>query len=275
MSDAPIPMLDALLADPSRAQALLGDGPARARTGFAVASFIAGLRCLGDDADATRALVAALVAPAQPFAWEGVGLAAAARGRARFDGLRRALVEHAHLLSVGAGWAAALRGEPIPVLREDPDPDPRLALARWSELDGHGFCLGLLRRRAGLAELGPEHAGGPVELALDQGLGRSLYFVHGGAPGPIIAAIEAAPTRRRGALWSGVGVASVFTDGLDEASRAQLRERGGRDLLLGERLAAWALASITGPAGDGEGPQIDPTLPPLLSLRGLRRRAWP
>jgi enediyne biosynthesis protein E3 len=254
-----IPLLDAMLADPRRAEAPLGAGPARARTGFAVASFIAGLRCFDLDPNTTRARVEALAPGAQLFAWEGVGLAAEARGE--IANALAAAPAFAPLLLVGAGWAAALRGVPITA--------PCIAhIDRWSVLDGHGFCLGLLDRRAALLEFARGKPGLAVEIAVDQGLGRSLYFVHGGTPTAIERAIAHAPAHRRAALWSGVGVASVITDGLAEPERAQLRALGGSDLQLGERLAGLLLARIGTQSHDSTASWIpDANEPPLALLR--------
>lgn len=254
-----IPLLDALLDDPRRAEAPLGDGPARPRTGFAVASFITGLRCFDPAPKTTRGNIEALEPGAQLFAWEGVGLAAEAH--AQLAVALAAAPSVAPLLLVGAGWADALRRRPITA--------PRSAhVDRWSVLDGHGFCLGLLDRRAGLSEFEPDPA---VELALDQGLGRGLYFIHGGTASAIARAITDAPARRQAALWSGVGIASVITDGLGESERTQLRVHGGPDLQLGERLATLLLARIAARSLDSAPAWADAVLdgsePPLAVLR--------
>ncbi|PRQ09222.1 DUF1702 family protein [Enhygromyxa salina] len=259
-----IPLLDAMLADPARAQAPLGDGPARARTGVAVASFIDGLRCFDAGPTAMIARVEALAPEAQLFAWEGVGLAAEARGQ--IDVALAAAPTFAPLLLVGAGWADALRGRKIGA--------PRCAhVDRWSVLDGQGFCLGLLDRRAALLEFAPEPT---VALAIDQGIGRSLYFVHGGTASAIERAIMDVPASRRGALWSGVGLASVITNGLNDTARADLRERGGADLQLGEHLAALLLARISTPPHEPPtgwaATVLDGSEPPIAVLRrGLDR----
>lgn len=242
------PIVTMMLANPRVAEASLGDGPARAQTGLALRGFIDGMRCFDGDVRRTRARVEALPDDRRRFAWEGVGLLAQAHA------LLPALLEHASvpeasLLLIGAGWTAALVDRAVPwsqplgdVSGNTSDSDVS-GNARWWKLDGYGFCVGLLHRFA--APPMPTHATDlAVELAIDQGIGRSLYFRHGGTAASITAAIEAESVHRRAGLWFGVGLASVVTDGLDEPSRALLRAQGGQALRYGETLAELLLAQL-------------------------------
>jgi hypothetical protein len=236
----PLPLIvRRLLADPRVAETSLGDGPARAQTGLAVRGFIDGMRSFETDARRTCARVRALPEGQQRFAWEGVGL------MAQVHDLLPPLLELAPaerpLLLIGAGWTAALVERAVPSSRNT------WANDRWWQLDGYGFCAGLMHR------LGPPRAVPPspklvgdlaIELAIDQGLGRSLYFRHGGTATSIAADIDAHSSRRGAGLWFGVGLASVVTDGLDEHSRALLRIHGGPALRHGETLAELLLARL-------------------------------
>ena len=226
-----LPALELVLADPDRALALLGEGPARAATIRAVRGFFSGVR----EYEAGRE-------PGSLFAWEGAGLAAARRGPEALAKLVGAHPHAAPLCFVGAGWLAAFAGQPLA------PPDPRwLELSpgdAWSLVDGWGFCVALLRRRvpdSNAASTDPR-----VHTCAQLGLGRGLYFSHGGAARGIARAIEGAPARDRSARWLGVGVASVITDGLDEAARARLRRYGGPALAAGELLAHSLLARLAG-----------------------------
>jgi hypothetical protein len=51
--------------------------------------------------------------------------------------------------------------------------------------------------------------------ALDQGLGRSLWFVAGGDVETIIAGLRCFPAARLGDLWSGIGLACAYAGGAD------------------------------------------------------------
>lgn len=265
-------VLRMLLARPDAAEAVLGDGPARARTGAAVEGFVAGLRCFARDPAQARARVEALPAAQRLFAWEGVGLVARLeRGLAPL--VERWPVE-APLLWIGAGWADAIEGAPPSSASE--------GWARWWIADGHAFCSALLEGRVRGATARAEGASAELELALDQGRGRGLYFLHGGRARAIAAAVAAAPEHQRPGLWFGVGLASVVTDGLDAASRAQLHDAGGDALVLGVDLAELLLAQTGVTPFDERLRRLErhcasASGPPLTALRAASALlgAWP
>lgn len=217
------PPIERFFAGAEQAFALLGEGPARARIDHAVHTFLAGARAWhegrSDDLDVLDA-----------FAWEGAGLAAALAGDPEAPLIARP--ERATLIFVGIGWARSLAGSPI----EPPTDDwqQRFGGSSWMLLDGHGFASELFRRRRG-SSCEPAT---PIADAFDQGRGRALYFIHGGRPSAIARSIAALERTRAHALWRGVGIASRFTDGLDEATRTSLRDAGGEALREGEALAA-------------------------------------
>ncbi len=220
--------LDRLFAGAERAFTLLGEGPARARTEQAVHAFLAGARAwaTGEHEQLDQL---------EPFAWEGAGLAAALLGDPEAPLIARP--DRAILIFVGIGWARTLAGGPIEAPSEDWQ--QRFGGPAWMQLDGQGFAAELFRRRL----TGREQPGTAIADTLDQGRGRALYFVHGGRPPAIARAIAALGRARAGSLWRGVGIASRFTDGLDEASRAALQAAGGEALREGEALARTLLGA--------------------------------
>ncbi|NNJ08528.1 DUF1702 family protein, partial [Streptomyces sp. PKU-MA01144] len=61
----------------------------------------------------------------------------------------------------------------------------------------------------------------------DQGVGRALWFIHGGHAGNVSAAVRAFAGDRQADLWSGVGLAATFAGGSTAADLAGLREEAG------------------------------------------------
>jgi len=117
---------------------------------------------------------------------------------------------HIYMLHVGAGWAYArlpwLRWRIEAVIRKF---DPVL---RWLVLDGYGFHQGYFHFKA------------PVDstvnrLSMDarhvfyQGLGRSLWFVHGCDFHRIAQTISGFPAIYQGDAWSGIGLACSYAGG--------------------------------------------------------------
>jgi len=61
----------------------------------------------------------------------------------------------------------------------------------------------------------------------DNGIGRALWFVHGGNPQSIQQNIDKFPVNRRAGIWSGVGLAATYAGGVDQSVIAELIERSG------------------------------------------------
>jgi hypothetical protein len=208
-------VLERLLGGSHQMLTLLGDGPARTRTEQAVRAFARGVACAREHTE-IESLASALTREPE-LAWEGVGLVTALDGR--FEQLLTAQRERATWLYIGLGFADALlgRGPVVP----DHDADAR----EHMRLDGHGFWLGL-RHGARLAEARHRPELESAAELFDQGVGRSLYFVHGGTADGIARAIAARGQPRATALWLGVGIAAHVTGGLGP------REPGELDALL-------------------------------------------
>lgn len=152
------------------------------------------------------------------FAYEGVGLAETLLGLLTecCDDPPRIPDGHGPFYAIGAGWAHARLGRPLPTR------------AAWGELmpmveDGFGFHEGLTRPFA--FRTGKFEARGP---GVDHGLGRSLWFHRGAAPVALTAAIEALPSSRQPALWLGVGRAATYCGGGSAETLSALFEGAGR-----------------------------------------------
>lgn len=165
------------------------------------------------------------------FAYEGAAMALALRdaivpGSARLaEFMAGAGKRHIFMLHVGAGWAYArlpwLRRRIEEVIRRF---DPVL---RWLVLDGYGFHQGYFHFKA------------PLRSALDrlsigarhvfyQGLGRSLWFVHGCDPQQISKTISSFPPLYQCDAWSGIGLACAYAGGAALPDQQELVTLAGR-----------------------------------------------
>jgi hypothetical protein len=131
----------------------------------------------------------------------------------------RELAAHPRLAAfaaVGLGWACEV-GRLSVRAYDDVASDP--ALVR----DGLGCARGLLRPRLTLLDAGEPTIEPALRQDFDRGVGRSLWFVGGGDPTFIAAAIARFPSSRRAALWRGVGFAATYVGGLAPAVGLALR----------------------------------------------------
>lgn len=190
------------------------------------------------------------------FAFEGAGMGLALQD-ALFPRLHRRSTRlqaflagpggcYRYLVVVGAGWTLARLPRRYGHALAGIDP-----LLKWLAFDGYGFHHGFFGwRRSVERHRVPRRLRGYARRAFDQGLGRSLWFVHGMNPARIAASIAAFPEARRGDLWSGVGLASAFAGGLPEEQLKELRRLAGTrvgDAAQGVAFAARARVE----SGDG------------------------
>ncbi|MFY1698638.1 DUF1702 family protein [Solwaraspora sp. WMMA2101] len=161
------------------------------------------------------------------FAYEGATMAltvrdvtGARRGRRTRDLLTGSGRPHLLLAYIGIGFAMARLPRPLwrKVL-----PDlaglPYHPTMSWLAVDGLGFDRAYFHTRRWVVEqrqpapypwLGrPDYFG----RAFDQGIGRALWFIHGGQPRAVAAAVEEFAPARRADLFSGVGLAATFAGG--------------------------------------------------------------
>jgi len=168
------------------------------------------------------------------FAYEGAGMGFAVR-----DGLplgptdltARFLAgegdKHVYMVYVGIGWAMAR----IPKFRW-PKADTMDPLLRWLVLDGYGFHQAYFKTKRYIDEQfvdprfswpGGEYSKTPAggtsyaNRALDQGIGRAMWFI-GGSDGALVAKmINKFPEHRREDLFAGTGLAATYAGGADES----------------------------------------------------------
>ncbi|MGW2248883.1 DUF1702 family protein [Kitasatospora sp. NPDC001660] len=184
------------------------------------------------------------------FAYEGAGM-----GFAMLDGLPlqgRGWVggflagrgaDHHYMVYVGIGWAMAR----LPRFRW-PDITGLDPLLRWLVLDGYGFhqayfrtdryVHGRFRERA--FPWPADDSPGYANRAIDQGVGRALWFVGGTDPDVVAGLIERFPEHRHSDLYGGAGLAAAYAGGVDEAELGAFRERAGVHRAMVAQGAAFA-----------------------------------
>ncbi len=249
-----LPLLRLLLRPPAkRASALIRAfaperGESRERLEAVVAAFLGGYRRAlagGDLGELARELEAQAPAGQRGFAFEGAGMGLrltdaftrpARRRCAAF--LRGPGAGHDYLIHVGIGWAQAkLPGDPQRGLR---DLEP---LLRPLAFDGLGFHQGFFRaQRYHVERSRPRLAPAPAR-AFDQGLGRSLWFVHGASPERAAEGLAGFAPERRADLWSGLGLACAYAGGADDAALRALREAAAEEACWFEQGVAFAAAA--------------------------------
>lgn len=169
------------------------------------------------------------------FAYEGAGMGAAmldgipGLGRGHVDRLLAGQgAAHQYMVYVGIGWAMGR----LPRFRWA-NVDALDPLLRWLVLDGYGFHQAYFRtdryvhaqyrdpRFPWPAHDHPAYTGN----AIDQGIGRALWFVCGTDADLVAATIEKFPESRRSDLYGGVGLAATYAGGCTEKELTALRER--------------------------------------------------
>ncbi|WP_235834768.1 DUF1702 family protein [Actinomadura logoneensis] len=176
------------------------------------------------------------------FAYEGATMACSvldAMGPRRGNRTRELLLgpgrPHIFLAYIGIGFAMArlprvLWRKVAPDLPADGGYYPEMS---WLAVDGYGFDLAYFRTRRWVDRQerpAPYPWEGDADYfprAVDQGIGRALWFVHGGNPGDVAAAVRAFAPGRHADLWSGVGLAATFAGATGAAGFDALRREAG------------------------------------------------
>lgn len=176
------------------------------------------------------------------FAYEGAGMGAAVYDslpghNGRLEGLLAGKGrDHDYMIYVGVGWAMARLPKFLwPDIRTT---DPML---RWLALDGYGFHQAYFKTDAYVRNPDVQHPfrwnGGHNHYtlnAIDQGIGRALWFVGGTDPDVVAGLIRAYPERRHSDLYAGAGLACAYAGGVSEDELARFVESAGEH--------RWALA---------------------------------
>jgi hypothetical protein len=191
------------------------------------------------------------------FAYEGATMAftvldamGPGRGTRTRDLLTGPGQPHIFLSYIGIGFAMARLPRPLwkkvlPELEES----SFYPTMTWLAVDGYGFDRAyfdtekVVDRQRLLAPYPWLGSPGYFPRAVDQGIGRALWFIHGAQVKDIAAAIGRFASSRHPDLWSGVGLAATFAGGAAPDALAWLREAaaGHADQLsLGAVFAATA-----------------------------------
>jgi enediyne biosynthesis protein E3 len=178
-----------------------------------------------------------VAAPFRGFAYEGAAMAFAVLDALPFGGSRRVETflagrgaDHVYMAYVGVGWAMAR----VPRFRWSKlyAPDP---LLQWLVLDGYGFHQAYFHTQRYVHQQFreprfPWPVGGPrwyADRAIDQGIGRAMWFVGGTDVDLVATMIDKFPARRRPDLYSGAGLAATYAGGADEAELRRFVQRAG------------------------------------------------
>jgi hypothetical protein len=134
------------------------------------------------------------------------------------------------MVYVGVGWAMARL--PRFLWRKMYAPDP---LLKWLALDGYGFHQAYFRTDQYVhgqyqESRFPWPAEGPAwyaNRAIDQGIGRAMWFVGGTDPDVVASLIDKFPESRRADLYAGAGLAASYACGAEEAELQRFAEHAG------------------------------------------------
>ncbi|RII06884.1 hypothetical protein DSC45_35140 [Streptomyces sp. YIM 130001] len=160
----------------------------------------------------------------QGFAYEGATMACVirdvmgpGRGTRTRDLLTGGGARHIFLNYIGIGFAMArlprlLWKKVLPELT-DAASYPQM---HWLAVDGYGFDKAYFHTPRfvddqRVPEAYPWQGDSAYFLrAVDQGIGRALWFIHGASAGNVVAAVRRFAVERQPDLWSGVGLAATF-----------------------------------------------------------------
>jgi len=158
------------------------------------------------------------------FAVEGAAMAAALLdhltpwNRRRLARLLEERPEHRYMIHVGAGWAAARLRRSL--RRAVASRHPVLG---WLVADGWGFHQAYFSpRRWATGQRALPARAGYLARAVDQGIGRALWFVAGAHPDRVAEHVAKFAAVRRPDLWSGVGLAATYAGGDSRKELARL-----------------------------------------------------
>lgn len=186
--------------------------------------------------------------PFRGFAYEGCGMALAVRDALLpvgqhwvSDFLEGPGKPHVYMAHIGVGWAMAR----LPSVRWRAIM-PKDEVLRWLALDGYGFHQAFFKTTQYVNQQRQDRVPlfKPAEYAsraMDQGIGRALWFVNGSDVRDVAAAIGKFAPHRRGDLWSGAGLASVYAGGTDPGDLTLMRKLAGEYAPDGAQGAAFAV----------------------------------
>jgi hypothetical protein len=185
----------------------------------------------------------ALIEPEQRgFAYEGATMAFTIvdamgprrRRRRTRDLLLGSGQPHIFLTYIGIGFAMSHLPRPLwKNVLPDLSGSPYYPTMSWLAVDGYGFDLAYFHTAKYVDEqrVPPPYPwqGDPDYFlrAVDQGIGRALWFMHGADPAGVSAAVRGFAGHRQADLWGGVGLAATFAGGCPAEGLAALRAAAG------------------------------------------------
>jgi hypothetical protein len=172
------------------------------------------------------------------FAYEGAAMGYAVRDGMPLGGsghvndfLSGRASKHDYMVYVGVGWAMAR----LPKFRwpKSAGIDPFM---RWLVLDGYGFHQAYFHTQQYVhQQFQDPRFGWPAEgpawyanRAIDQGIGRALWFVGGTDPEVVVSLITKYPEERWPDLYAGAGLAATYAGGVDEDELRWFRDQAGK-----------------------------------------------
>lgn len=243
----------------------------------------------GSDVDELHARLRLLDPAQRGFGYEGAAMACTVLDSFGGTRTRRLLSgageRHLFLGYIGVGFALARLPRPI-WRRALPDLTGSRyhPVMSWLAVDGYGFDLAYFdtERWVHRQQVPPSWPweGSPEYFprAVDQGIGRALWFIHGADIAAVAGAVGRFAEHRRADLWSGVGLAATFALGAGPEELTRLADDAGRyqpDLALGAVFAVKA-RSYAGYLPDGcEAAATALTGRPLPYLLDLADRTEP
>lgn len=183
-----------------------------------------------------------LVEPEQRgFAYEGATMACTVvdamgggRGRRTKELLLGPGRPHIFLTYIGVGFAMARLPRPLwKKVMPDLTGSPYYPAMTWLAVDGYGFDRAYFETSRWVDEQRPlppypwEGRADYFPHAIDQGIGRALWFIHAGQVAGVASAVNRFAAGRHADLWSGVGLAATFAGGSDAGGLAALRREAG------------------------------------------------
>ncbi|MFF5207193.1 DUF1702 family protein [Streptosporangium sp. NPDC000396] len=175
------------------------------------------------------------------FAYEGATMAltildamGGGRGHRARDLLLGPGQPHIFLTYIGIGFAMARLPRPLwKKVMPDLDGSAYYPTMSWLAVDGYGFDRAYFDTRRWVDEQkvpAPYPWEGSPDYflrAVDQGIGRALWFIHGGQVPDVASAVRRFAGHRQADLWSGVGLAATFAGGCGAEALATLRREAG------------------------------------------------
>jgi hypothetical protein len=171
------------------------------------------------------------------FAYEGAGMGYAVRDALPIGGshhyadfLAGRAKNHEYMAWVGVGWALAR----VPKFTwkgfvcEDP-------LMRYLVHDGYGFHQAYFKTeqyvrqqyRETTFKWSQDEYAWYAPRAIDQGIGRAMWFVCGTDPDLVVDTFEGFALERRADLYAGAGLAATYAGGVDEEELRRFWQRAG------------------------------------------------